>query len=193
MPGCRLLVTGATGFVGTWVLRHWGAAHPDVEIWGTSEQPCPARTPATHYEQVDLRDAEAVRALVRAARPSLVVHLAGLIGQAGLAEHLAVNVVGTDNLYAALAEADLSPGPRIVQASSAATYGLVRPEELRIPDTSSLHSSSILSGAFMPSSPLGSWFVLFGSCPSSGSASRPPLLVLRLLAPDRCSGSEWWR
>jgi GDP-4-dehydro-6-deoxy-D-mannose reductase len=128
----RLLVTGATGFVGSWTLQHWRQAHPEVEVWATSERPCPPNLEAHEYRQVDLRDPDAVCALVAACRPTQVLHLGGLIGNAPLADHLAVNVVGTERLYAALAETGPPPDLRIVQTSSAATYGPIRPEDLPI-------------------------------------------------------------
>lgn len=128
----RLLVTGATGFVGLWTLRHWRVTHPHVEVWATSEKPCPPRVEAHEYRQVDLRDVGAVTELVRACRPTRVIHLAGVVGNALLAEHLSVNVVGTENLYNALTEVEDLADLRIVQASSAATYGPVHPDELPI-------------------------------------------------------------
>ena len=132
MTGRRLLVTGASGFLGSWTLGHWRAAHPDVELWATDCRPEPPQSIADRFVQVDLKDPQAVQRLIREARPDGVIHLAGLVGRASLTEHLLANVVGTDNLYTALAECDPSPDLRIVQASSAATYGLVRPDDLPI-------------------------------------------------------------
>lgn len=141
MAGDRLLVTGATGFVGLWVLRHWRATHPEVEVWATSERPRPAEIPESTYRRVDLLDADAVGRLVRAVQPTAVIHLAGRIGHAALAELLAVNVVGTENLYAALAQgADESL--RIIQASSSAIYGPVSEEELPITEDQPLRPVS---------------------------------------------------
>ena len=59
-----------------------------------------------------------------------MIHLAGLIGPQALADHLSVNVVGTECLYSALAET--APEAKVVQASSAGVYGLVRSEDLPI-------------------------------------------------------------
>ena len=138
----RILVTGATGFVGRWVLRHWRTAHPEVKVWASSNQPgCPAEL-ADEFRVLDLRDGAAVRELVHACRPTCVIHLAGLVGQASLAEHLAVNVLGTENLYTALAECDGFREMRIVQAGTAAVYGQVRPEELPISEGNPLRPLS---------------------------------------------------
>jgi GDP-4-dehydro-6-deoxy-D-mannose reductase len=128
----RLLVTGASGFLGRWTLRHWRAAHPEVEVWATSDQDVCLDGLSDRYSVVDLRDASAVSQVVLACNPTHVIHLAGLIGEASLAEHLSVNVIGTDNLYSALAELDCSESLRIVQAGTAAIYGRVAPDELPI-------------------------------------------------------------
>jgi len=131
VPVTRLLVTGATGFVGGWTVRHWRQRHPDVELWTTSHLPRPEWLRPDRYRRVDLRDEEAARALVEESRPDAVVHLASLIGGADLEAYLSVNVLGTDRLLRALAES-AAPGARVVQAGSAAMYGPVAPEDLPI-------------------------------------------------------------
>lgn len=128
----RLLVTGATGFVGRWTLRHWRLSHPDTQVWATSNQPDCPRELADEFRVLDLRDGEAVRDLVRVCHPTQVIHLGGLVGQAPLAEHLAVNVLGTENLYSALADLEQSVEMRAVQAGTAAIYGRVRVDELPV-------------------------------------------------------------
>jgi len=114
-------------------LQYWREAYPRAELWATSELPDPpSRVPADRYVRVDICDRRAVRNLVADCRPTHVIHLAGLIGRQSLADCLSVNVVGTENLYAALAEAPTAGEIRVVHASSAATYGLVRPDELPV-------------------------------------------------------------
>lgn len=132
MATSRLLVTGGTGFVGGWVLRCWRRTRPEVEVWATSEKPRPDSVDAHTYRQVDLLDADAVRALAAECRPTHVIHLAGVMGSAPLATHLSVDVVGSDNLFRALLALGSDRPERIVQASSAATYGQVLTEELPI-------------------------------------------------------------
>ncbi len=127
----RLLVTGATGFVGSAVMQLWAEQHPDIEVWGTSDRPCPRCCEPARYRQIDLLDAESVRALVRECRPSAVVHLASVIAGADLETYLSVNVVGTARLYEALAGAGVEPA-RVVQIGSAATYGRLSESELPI-------------------------------------------------------------
>ena len=132
MGVCRLLVTGATGFVGSWVLRHWHNTHPDVEVWATSNQPGNIAELSDKFSIIDLRDSKAVREFIHECKPTHVIHLAGLVTDAPLTEHLAINVLGTENLYDALSEMDGSKDLRIIQASTAAIYGQVEPKELPI-------------------------------------------------------------
>ncbi len=138
MAANRLLVTGATGFVGSWTLRHWRTAHPEVELWATSDQSACLDELADKFSTFDLRDGNAVREFVRSCNPTHVIHLAGLVTEASLAEHLAVNVLGTENLYNALAEMDCSKDLRVLQAGTAAIYGRVLPEELPIKENNPL-------------------------------------------------------
>ncbi len=129
----RVLVTGATGFVGAWTLRRLRDSHPVTELWATSERPDPGGLVCDHYRRVDLRDRGAVRALVDECKPTGVVHLASLIGGADLDVYLDVNVVGTARLYGALSATCLTD-TRIVQVGSAAMYGVIGEGDLPIPE-----------------------------------------------------------
>ena len=131
MVNDRLLVTGATGFVGSCVLRHWSSAHPDVEVWATSDRPDPGARATPNYRQLDLRNKDAVRELVRESRPTAVVHLASVISGAELDAYLDVNVLGTAQLYDALARSE-SEGVRVAQVGSAAMYGAIGSGDLPI-------------------------------------------------------------
>ena len=115
----RLLVTGATGFVGSWTLRYWRTVYPEVEVWATSNQSASIADLSYKFSVFDLSDGNAVRKFVRACNPTHVIHLAGLVTEASLAEHLAVNVLGTENLYNVLAEMDCSKRLRVIQAGTA--------------------------------------------------------------------------
>ena len=102
--GRRVLVTGDTGFAGTWLsalLRHRGA-----EVAGFSR-----RTGG------DVLDAAAVREATRGVQ--IVFHLAAqALTSGGAAETFAVNVVGTVNVLDAARE----EGAAVVFASTAAVY-----------------------------------------------------------------------
>jgi len=132
----RLLITGASGFVGRWTLAHWRKAYPTADICVTSDRASFADDRADRVSVLDLRDGDAVKRFVGTCRPTHVVHLAGIVGKASLQQHLNVNVLGTENLYQALADMENASDVRIVQAGSAAMYGCVRAEELPITESS---------------------------------------------------------
>lgn len=74
----RILITGATGFVGSHVRRYF-LTHTDWDIIGTSypDTPPPPFDPqreSLHF--LDLRDAEATHALLAQSPPDYVIHLA---------------------------------------------------------------------------------------------------------------------
>ncbi|HLX09773.1 MAG TPA: GDP-mannose 4,6-dehydratase [Thermoanaerobaculia bacterium] len=119
----HLLVTGVGGFVGTRLARRLLACGERVS--GTAFGATPP-IDGVALREVDLLDAAAVAAAVRAAAPDVVVHLAGLshVGDSWkhMADYFRVNVLGTENLLAAARAAAVE---RVVVASSAEVYGLV--------------------------------------------------------------------
>jgi len=115
----RILVTGATGFVGRWLIRELEAAgHEAVAAPGSAV--------------LDITDADTVASLLADTRPDAVAHLAGVsYGPDATRDWdraFAVNVGGTGRLIAALA-ATGRPIPLLV-AGSSEVYGRPRPEDL---------------------------------------------------------------
>jgi len=112
----RALVTGARGFVGTWLTAHLVESGDDVV--------------AIDHE-VDITDGEALRSAVVGAAPEVVYHLAALtnVGKSWTdpAEVLRVNATGT--LYVLEAARACPHPPRVLLTSSAEVYGAV-PQEL---------------------------------------------------------------
>ncbi len=106
----RILLTGASGFVGTHMRRALAAAFPAAPLL---------------TQRVDIRDAAAVLALVRDTRPEVCIHLAAMAAipdaQRNPDEAWRVNLHGTLHVgRALLAEA---PSCRMLFASSADAYG----------------------------------------------------------------------
>jgi GDP-4-dehydro-6-deoxy-D-mannose reductase len=144
----RVLITGATGFVGGHLAEHL-AAIGGLEVHGLGRR-APERLPALPLARLhfaDLADRERAREVVLEARPELVFHLAGQASipaaWADPAGTFLANVVGEINLLDALVE--LAPGARVLVVGSSDEYGLVRPDELPIGE----------SQPFRPTSPYG--------------------------------------
>ena len=111
----RALVTGARGFVGSWLTAHLVDSGDEVV--------------AIDHE-VEITDGEAVRAAVVEAAPDVVYHLAALTSVGGSwadpSEVLRVNAIGT--LYVLEAARSCARPPRVLVTSSAEVYGAVPPE-----------------------------------------------------------------
>jgi len=117
----RILIVGASGFLGAHVRRAAGAAGLTVITAGRGALPGSAR-----HRQIDLAatDRAGLAQVVSQAAPDVVVNCAG--ATAGGPDVLAaVNVTGTCMLAAALLEAERRP--RLVHLGSAAEYGRTDP------------------------------------------------------------------
>ena len=116
LSGQRLLVTGASGFVGLRLCRR--AVEQGAIVHGLSRRPHDDDG-EVHWERGDLTDEVAARDLVRRVRPDLVVHLAGEVSGARDLElvlpMLRANLTATVNLMLACAESGSS---RVVLAGS---------------------------------------------------------------------------
>lgn len=117
--GTRILVTGASGFTG----RYARAAleKRGYSVIGTN------LNPASNDLECDLTSIEQVRRVVREAVPEKVLHLGGIsfVGEKDVKPFYDVNVLGSENLLAALSEMDRPPS-RVVLASSANVYGATK-------------------------------------------------------------------
>ncbi len=124
-----ILITGATGFVGPYLLRALSTLK--VPIYATyliSEGRKTALLPNDRWIFCDLTNRPAVFDLIRKIRPSFIYHLAGIsfvpAAESNRRKALEVNLGGTLNLLEAVAESGISP--RLVLISSGEVYGRYR-------------------------------------------------------------------
>jgi GDP-4-dehydro-6-deoxy-D-mannose reductase len=133
----RVLVTGATGFLGSYMARH--LQERGDEVVGTRfEDGRPHAlplAPGVTYETVDVRDPKAVAALVRRVAPEEVYHYAGqaFVMKSWEDPYLTyeTNLTGTLNVLEAVRTARLSPS--IGFAGSGTEYGA--PEAVPTPES----------------------------------------------------------
>ena len=118
----RVLVTGAAGFVGGHLVREL-EAHGHV-VATTDAVPAAAMPDC---RVVDLRDRDALRALVRETRPDACVHLGAISfvpdGDKNPSDLLTINIAGTVNLAEAIRTE--APACRLLFVSTAQVYGPV--------------------------------------------------------------------
>jgi GDP-4-dehydro-6-deoxy-D-mannose reductase len=123
----RVLITGITGFAGSHLAEKLVADGAEVHGFAFEAPPFPNLASVATDVQVhrgDITSLDDVRAATRAARPDVVVHLAGqavpTLAARDPVAAVRVNVLGTATVLAALAE---QPGSALVLASSGEVYG----------------------------------------------------------------------
>jgi len=112
LQNVRVLVTGATGFIGSHLAERLVAEEAEVTLAvepGASKANVTNILDKVRVHEVDLRDGQRVRELMRECQPSKVYHLAAVgVTDPGVDPRLAVqvNVIGTLNLLEALSETE---------------------------------------------------------------------------------------
>jgi CDP-paratose 2-epimerase len=141
-----VLVFGGTGFIGFHVARHYLAAGAEVHVadnlWRSGARANLAALEALetargrlHFHHADIRHAEDVVAVVKAARPELVVHEAAQVAVTTSVTNprldFEINALGTFNVLEAIRTA--APDAFVIYASTNKVYGGM--EELRVRET----------------------------------------------------------
>lgn len=119
LDGRRVLVTGATGFLGRHLLP--ALLTEGAAVHAIDRTPRLSGDEAVRWHTADVTDAATLHAAVAAARPDAVVHLAAYgasADQRDEARMRAVNVDGTRTLLEAL-----GPAVRLVMTGTCAEYG----------------------------------------------------------------------
>jgi GDP-4-dehydro-6-deoxy-D-mannose reductase len=118
----RILITGGTGFVGPHLLRFLKSR--DVKVTAVSSGDPITREAGTDYWKADIRNADDIAAVIRAANPEHIYHLAGVSSVAASWSDprltFDVNVIGSYNVFAAAMR--LPSPPRILNVSTAQVY-----------------------------------------------------------------------
>jgi nucleoside-diphosphate-sugar epimerase len=155
--GARVVVLGASGFIGRWVARQLAAAGADLTL--PVRDAAGMRALCDRYgirgqvQQVDLRDASGLLPLFRAVRPAITFNLAGYgVDRAERDEAMAFAINARLLLAVAAAAAAYGDpgwsGQQIIHAGSALEYGEIggNLHEESAPNATTLYGRSKLAG-----------------------------------------------
>jgi GDP-4-dehydro-6-deoxy-D-mannose reductase len=142
----RVLITGVSGFAGSYLAEHL-LAYGGYQIWGAVRQG-PGQAAhlegQVHFVSAELTEPEQVRDLLTRVQPEAIYHLAG---QSFVAaswrdpwQTLETNIRGLLNLIEGLYHLKL--GARLLSVGSNEEYGLVRPDDLPIRETTPARPNS---------------------------------------------------
>ena len=124
LTGKRVLVTGASGFTGRYMVDE--LKKQGCHVIGLGGRNVPLKDSAIdEFIVADLRNSEEIAGAVGRIRVDYVVHLAAIafVGHGSANDFYNVNLLGTRNLLAALSATADSLPERILLASSANVYG----------------------------------------------------------------------
>ncbi len=119
----RVLITGASGFVGQHLISHLVAADASVEIFALDHSATETSLTQVKHLSGDICDKPGLESLVKSVMPDAIVHLAALSSGAASDRDAVfkVNVEGSRVLLDAAAS--ISPFPKVLLASTGYVYG----------------------------------------------------------------------
>lgn len=146
----KVLVTGATGFVGSHLIDYL-LKRDDVTIYATQRRRSNIdsvrhllNSPRVKWITMDITDSHSVLRLIQESKPDWCFHLCAqsFVPASWNApqETMTTNVIGTINLLETIRA--LSPQARIQIAGSSEEYGLIHEDELPVPETNQLRPLS---------------------------------------------------
>jgi GDP-4-dehydro-6-deoxy-D-mannose reductase len=140
----KILVTGATGFVGFYMLEY--LRDNGVDFYGTyfNEPFDDFKNIFSDYKKftssLDLKDKNAVRELIANVNPDAIIHLAALASPNDswdiLEEMLTNNMLSQLNILEAVR--NVSPKIKVITVSSGQVYGAVKPNEIPLTEEHSI-------------------------------------------------------
>lgn len=128
LRGKRILVTGASGFIGSFIVEK--ALELEMEVWAAVRKTSSRRwlaDPRTKFIELNLSDKEPMKRQLGGLCFDYVVHAAGVTKCTNAADFFRINTEGTKNLVCALIEMGM-PLTRFVDISSLSVFGPVREE-----------------------------------------------------------------
>ncbi len=137
------LITGATGFVGTHLIKYLETLDANIDIVGTTLHPEPDRG-RVRFVVCDLLRQENVTSLVKDVHPTHVVHLAGQanVQEAYRSPWPTFETNMRPLIYLLEACRRLSHMPRLLVVTSAEIYGRVSPDEMPITERTPLQPAN---------------------------------------------------
>jgi GDP-4-dehydro-6-deoxy-D-mannose reductase len=152
----KALVTGASGFVGQYLVKHLFDSGDQVFAChnigeDTLKTPLLVAHPKHDFViknatwmPLSVTDRSSCLDVIDKVKPQVIYHLAGIAfvpeAEANFERALSINVAGTYNLYAACEQLELPV--TIVLVSSAEVYGRIRPEELPVSESVQLRPAN---------------------------------------------------
>lgn len=128
----KVLITGASGFIGGYMSRY--CAEAGCSVLGTDIREPEEAAFVGAFERCDLRDPERISGMIAAFKPDRIYHLGAqsypTVSMERPLETMLVNVGGTVNVFEGVRAAQINPV--VVVACSSAEYGVVAPENLPV-------------------------------------------------------------